>query len=176
VVKRHFTARDGRRITIRHAVPQDAGEIIKIIDAIAREGIYFLRSRFRVSEERERAFISSTLQRGDAFLVAEHDGRLVGWLTLARGRTEYTRHTAEIGLGVILGYRDVGIGRTLLMCALEWATEKGLEKITLGVRASNQRAIHLYEALGFVREGRRVRQIKDNHGRYDDDILMAKFL
>ena len=161
---------------MRDAVPRDSTGIICMIDAVSREEIYFLRSRFRANEEGERAFISGAAKRGDAILVAEHDRQLVGWATLERGRAEYTRHTAEIGLGVIAKSRGVGIGTALLTCALEWAAARGLEKVTLHVRASNLRAIRLYEDLGFAQEGRRIRQVKDCHGRYDDDIPMGKLL
>jgi ribosomal protein S18 acetylase RimI-like enzyme len=147
-----------------------------MIDAVSREEIYFLRSRFQASVEDERAFISGAAKRGDAIMVAERDGELMGWVTLERGRAEYTRHTAEIGLGVVARFRGVGIGTALLRCALEWASARGLERLTLHVRASNTRAIRLYETLGFTQEGRRIRQVKDRRGRYDDDIPMGRLL
>ena len=44
------------------------------------------------------------------------------------------------------------------------------------MRASNHRAQRLYERLGFVEEGRARRAVKDEDGRYDDVIAMARFL
>ena len=175
-MKRRVTTRGGWQILIREAAPADAATTVHMIDVIAREEVYFLRSRFLMSKENERTFISEATRRGDGFLVAEHEGELVGWISLERGRAEFTRHAADLGLGVLPEYRGLGIGTALLTCALDWARENRIEKLTLRVRASNSRAIQLYRGMGFVPEGRRLRQIKDNRGRYDDDILMGRFL
>lgn len=48
----------------------------------------------------------------------------------------------------------------------------GIEKIELRVRATNARAIRLYEGLGFEREGVLRRRIRTQSG-YIDDICMA---
>lgn len=47
-------------------------------------------------------------------------------------------------------HRERGIGRTLLTAALGALAGAGQGSIALGVRADNQRAIGLYESLGFT--------------------------
>jgi len=167
---------DGRAVRLRLAVEGDAAELIQAVDAVAREGAYFLRSRFEVDVEKERAFIASARDRGDLMLVAEIEERIVGWVTLFRGRAEFMQHVGELGMGVIRGYRGLGIGAALMEQTLRWAAGQGFEKVNLGVRASNQRARALYRKFGFVEEGYKVQQIKDLEGRYDDDIEMAYFV
>lgn len=49
--------------------------------------------------------------------------------------------------------RSKGIGKKMLLQLLEEGTKMGVEAFTLEVRTSNDAAIHLYESLGFVREG-----------------------
>ena len=168
--------RDGRTMRLRPAVEADAAELIQAVDAVAREGVYFLRSRFEIDVDKERAFIATATERGDLMLVAEIEGRLVGWVTLFRGRAEFLQHVGELGMGVIQGYRGLGIGAALMVQSLRWAAGQGFEKVNLGVRASNERARALYRKFGFVEEGHKVRQIKDLEGRYDDDIEMAYFV
>jgi ribosomal protein S18 acetylase RimI-like enzyme len=168
--------RDGRTVRLRLAVESDAADLIQAVDAVAREGAYFLRSRFEIDVEKERAFIAAARERGDLMLVAVVGGRLVGWVTLFRGRAEFLQHVGELGMGVIQGYRGLGIGAALMDHTLRWAAGQGFEKINLGVRATNQRARALYRKFGFVEEGHKVRQIKDLEGRYDDDIEMAYFV
>lgn len=47
--------------------------------------------------------------------------------------------------------------------------------MTLGVFATNEAAIQLYESLGFIKEGSRKREFKLENGTYVDDIHMYQF-
>lgn len=167
---------DGRRIELRLAVPEDAEIFIQVVDTVAREGRFFLRSRFSKDLDEEQAFLAGAPQHGNLILLALVEGLLVGWVTMIRGRPEFLRHTAELGMGVLRAYRGLGIGTALMDYALRWAAEQGYEKVNLGVRASNEPAIALYRKFGFVREGYKVREVKDLEGRYDDDLEMAFFV
>jgi RimJ/RimL family protein N-acetyltransferase len=60
---------------------------------------------------------------------------------------------------------------------LAWATSYcfetlGLHKIELDVDADNHRAIHVYEKMGFIREGLRRQRLWVN-GHYEDMIEMG---
>jgi RimJ/RimL family protein N-acetyltransferase len=171
-----FRTRDGRVVWLRQAVEADAAAFIHAIDSVAREQRYFIRSRFEVEEQKERSFIARARQTGDLILVALDGSAVVGWVTLFRAQAEFQRHTAELGMGIIQQYREIGLGTELMDRALRWAAENDIEKVNLGVRASNERAMALYHKFGFVQEGYRVRDIKDRQGRYDDDIEMAYFV
>lgn len=50
-------------------------------------------------------------------------------------------------------FRQLGVGKVMMMALMEWGTALGIENYTLEVRVSNIPAIHLYESLGFVSEG-----------------------
>ncbi|MDB9520083.1 ribosomal protein S18-alanine N-acetyltransferase [Roseofilum reptotaenium CS-1145] len=52
-------------------------------------------------------------------------------------------------------YQNQGLGQFLLCALLESARQRGLERATLEVKASNQRALGLYQKLGFLTAGRR---------------------
>lgn len=54
-------------------------------------------------------------------------------------------------VGVLPGYRNLGIGTALLLQALAGFRESGLERASLEVTAENERAIELYARLGFRR-------------------------
>ena len=79
-------------------------------------------------------------------------------------------------MGVVRGYRGLGVGTALMSYALQWAMEQGFEKDNLGVRASHEPARALSRTFGFVEEGYRVRETKDLHGRYHDSAEMAYFV
>jgi RimJ/RimL family protein N-acetyltransferase len=168
--------RDGRVVWLRPAIEEDAVALIRAVDDVAREQVYFIRSRFQVEEDKERALIARARAEGDLLLVALHGGEIVGWVTLFRAQAEFLRHTARLGMGIVAGFRGAGLGIALLDYTLKWAAENGIEKVNLGVRAGNDRARALYTRFGFVQEGRRVRDIKDLQGCYDDIIEMAYFV
>ncbi|MDZ7959943.1 MAG: ribosomal protein S18-alanine N-acetyltransferase [Aulosira sp. DedQUE10] len=59
-------------------------------------------------------------------------------------------------------YHCQGIGQALLYSLLKTASDRGLERATLEVRASNLAAISLYQKFGFKTAGRRRRYYQDN--------------
>lgn len=59
-------------------------------------------------------------------------------------------------------YHRRGLGQALLYSLLKRASEYGLERATLEVRASNQGAISLYQKFGFKSAGRRPNYYKEN--------------
>lgn len=54
-------------------------------------------------------------------------------------------------VGVMPGYRGLGLGRALVMHALSGYWRAGVRRVALEVTSSNDAALRLYEALGFCR-------------------------
>lgn len=82
----------------------------------------------------------------EGFLVAVMDGQPVGFLAAvvpAEGQARI------LMLAVAEAYRSRGIGSLLIDTFLKASAMKGLRRIELEVRVSNQRAIHFYERYGF---------------------------
>lgn len=98
--------------------------------------------------------------------VAELDGRvaamLVGWLIVDE------LHIATIATHPDL--RGQGIGKAILLHALQSARDEGVLKSFLEVRASNVMAQKMYKSFGYVEDGRRKEYYKDNA---EDAILMS---
>jgi ribosomal protein S18 acetylase RimI-like enzyme len=172
---RKVVAKTGETVYLRPAVAEDAADFIRAVDGVAREGAYFLRSRFEVNLEAEQTMLASASDRGDLILIARAEGEVVGWVTLLHPRAEFMQHTADLGMGVVGPWRGRGIGSALMQYALEYAAERGIEKVRLGVRSGNARAEALYHAFGFVEEGYRLRDVKDLEGCYHDIIEMSWF-
>jgi [ribosomal protein S18]-alanine N-acetyltransferase len=59
-------------------------------------------------------------------------------------------------------YHRQGLGQALLYSLLKTAGDRGLERATLEVRASNLAAISLYQKFGFKTAGRRRHYYQDN--------------
>jgi len=68
-------------------------------------------------------------------------------------------------------FREIGVGSRILEYMIEEAIKKGINKMTLEVRKSNESAINLYQKYGFVNEGIRKSYYADNG---EDAIIMWK--
>ncbi|MEG0754433.1 MAG: GNAT family N-acetyltransferase, partial [Angelakisella sp.] len=79
-----------------------------------------------------------------------------------------------IGIMVHKDYQNAGVGTALMKALLDVADNwLMLVRVELTVFADNERAIHLYEKLGFEKEGlRRMAAIRN--GEYADEFAMAR--
>lgn len=106
-------------------------------------------------------------------LAAEVDGRLAGhiYLILGQGRS---RHSAMLGIYVHDEFQGMGLGKRLMAAILALADDwLMLERVWLQVFADNERAIRLYESMGFVHEGRSVGIVRRD-GRLVDALHMGR--
>src|SRR5581483_3020682 len=105
-------------------------------------------------------------------LVVVADGRAIGDVNLFQIETR--NRNALIGIGIWRPQDcDRGYGTDAMRTMLRWAFgHLNLHRVELSVDAENARAIHVYEKLGFVREGMRREQHYDG-GRYHDELIMG---
>ncbi len=99
------------------------------------------------------------------YVVAELEERMVGYAGLWRIVDE--GHITNVA--VHPDFRRRGIGEALVGVLLDYTLRDGIKSHTLEVRASNHRAISLYEKYGFRDAGRRKNYYEDNH---EDAIIM----
>ncbi|MEM3700911.1 MAG: GNAT family N-acetyltransferase [Candidatus Bathyarchaeia archaeon] len=176
-VIRSFSARDGRRVVLRTPKWEDLDDLLELINSLVDEGAEIIRNA-KVSREEEIDWLSRTLaslEKGEIFfLVAEVEGKVIASSDI-RPLRGFERHVGVLGIIVKSGFRDVGIGTEMMKTLVEQASKMGLKVLTLSAFASNKRAIHVYEKVGFVQTGVIPRKhFKD--GRYIDEIIMTKLL
>jgi RimJ/RimL family protein N-acetyltransferase len=100
-------------------------------------------------------------------IVADVDGKIVGWVTARGGKARVVRHVVDIGIVISRGWRGQGIGTNLMLALIAWARETNIVKrLELDVYTSNDGAIHMYEKLGFITEGCRKKALM-----HDDDYV-----
>ena len=142
--------------TIRSAVDEDAAALSELRLQIDGE-------TENLDREPGEAFIdqkgfqsiikADTENARNIFLVAETNGRLIGFSRCAGTNLKRFRHKVEFGVGVLEEFWGYGIGKNLLQESISWADENGIMKMTLNVMESNENALRLYEKLGFEVEG-----------------------
>ncbi|MDX3579884.1 MULTISPECIES: GNAT family N-acetyltransferase [unclassified Streptomyces] len=113
--------------------------------------------------------------RPEDFLVAELDGRVVGYVRLVPPTPlAANAHVRQIqGLAVLDEARGNGVGRALVRAAVEETRRQGARRITLRVLGHNAPARKLYEAEGFTVEGVLPEEFLLD-GAYVDDVLMGR--
>jgi GNAT superfamily N-acetyltransferase len=86
-----------------------------------------------------------------ALLVAEEDGRVVGWVHVELLNSLESGMRANIGgLVVDEGHRSVRIGAELLAAAEAWARERGVDRMVVYTRITRERAHRFYEREGYA--------------------------
>ena len=167
-----WTLRDGRSVTVRRAVPDDAQRILEHVNRVAAEGVYIMTERLRHSLEEEREILRGFDGQAGLFLVALVADELVATADFRRGAQAKNAHTASLGIAIRKELRGLGLGRAMLEEGIRWARSVGIRKLTLGVFATNEPAIRLYRSLGFVEEGRLRGQVILG-GIPVDELLLA---
>lgn len=174
------------RFTIREAVAEDAEAIIAYMKRITSEpdnGLLYEPGEFDWSIEQEQAFIQAQMDSDNGvMLVAEIDqppetGKtIIGLVNCGGGPRRANRHTVSLGISVKLEWRNQGVGTALMEQVIQWARETGIvTRIQLDVFETNERAIHVYEKLGFQVEGTKIRAYYKN-GQWIDARFMTLLL
>jgi RimJ/RimL family protein N-acetyltransferase len=141
------------------------------LDIVARERKYLIFLEAPPIEAM-LAFVRDNIVAGHPHMVAVADGEVVGWCDIRRGARDAESHCGSLGMGIVPGYRDRGLGRRLITATLDAAKASGLHRVELNARAENLRAIALYERVGFEHEGVARDAVKID-GRYFDSVKMG---
>jgi RimJ/RimL family protein N-acetyltransferase len=148
---------DGRRVTIRGAVPDDAPALIECLKRVGGESSYltFGPEGRGFDEVKQRAVLAEAHAKDNALALVALDGdRIVGNLLFEGGDRPRIRHGGELGISVLQAYGGKGVGRAMLEALIAWAEGSGVvRKLDLRVRSDNLAAIRLYERLGWKVEG-----------------------
>jgi ribosomal protein S18 acetylase RimI-like enzyme len=104
--------------------------------------------------------------------VESPDARFVAHLDLGGSGIPSEKHRATLGIGVEASFYRRGIGRGLMLEAIEFATCNHIEWIDLSVFSDNHAAIGLYRSFGFDEVGRRIDRFRIS-GCSVDDVMMS---
>jgi len=174
---RSFNAKDRRKVILRTPKWEDLDDFLELINSLVDERADILRTE-RVSREEEIDFLSRVLSRLEKdemfYLIAEVDGKVVAVSEISK-RSGYEKHVGVIGIAIRNGFRDSGIGTEMMKTLLEQAQKMGLKVLTLTAFATNKRAIHVYEKVGFMQTGT-IPKKHFKEGKYIDEIILTKLL
>lgn len=124
-----------RKVIIRPVRPEELVEILRV--------------EYKCFPDPYPLDLLQHLQRENplSFLVAEVDGRVVGYII---GTVRFPNVGHVLAIGVEPEYRGKGIGTALMKSIFEYFKKRGVGKVRLEARESNKVARQFYRSLGFV--------------------------
>ena len=175
---RTFSARDGQEVVLRTLTWNDLDDLMAMINSLVEERADILIDE-KVSRDEEIDWLSralARLERDEVFyLAAEVSGKVVGNSEIGRKTSGHDKHVGTLGIVISNGYRNLGIGTEMIKTLIEQAHAMNLKLLTLSVYATNERARHVYQKLGFADTGRIPKKFF-KEGRYVDETTMARAL
>lgn len=135
---------------LRPATEADIPAILAIWNPLIRD----TSVTFTTEEKTPEGLAADIAARGDAFIVAEAAGRVLGFAGFGPFRTgPGYRHTAEHTVILAEAARGQGTGRALIARLEEVARARGIHTLIGAVSGENAGAIGFHEAVGFTRAG-----------------------
>ena len=150
--------------TIRHCGPSDLPSVVEINIASLPEHYsdYFFESILKELPE--------------SFIVAETNQKVVGYIMckIEFGfsnfrKLGFVKKGHVVSVAVLPEHRGKGIGRSLLLEAINGLAFRKSDEIYLEVRVSNDLAVRMYQSLGFLIKSRLRSYYRDG----EDAYLMA---
>lgn len=165
--------------TIRSAIESDAKNLSELRLQIDGETENMDREKGEAFIDQagfEKIIETDTNHPRNLFLVAEMDGRIVGYSRCEGYELKRFSHKVEFGLGVLKDFWGYGIGKNLMKETISWVDTNGIKKIVLkGVLETNEKAIGLYKSLGFEIEGLMKKDRILSDGKYYNTYMMGRF-
>ncbi|WMJ89873.1 GNAT family N-acetyltransferase [Anaerocolumna sp. MB42-C2] len=161
------------------AGPEDAEAIIEYLNIIGGESdnLLFGKGEFNLSVKQEQSFISGINNSANSImLLGKVNGEIVSVSSLSGYSKARIAHRGEIAISVKKSFWGQGFGTAMMKELIKFGKETAkLEVIQLEVKSDNEKAIHLYENLGFVKIGTYKKFFKINN-KYYDAYLMNLYL
>ncbi len=163
---------DGTPVELRRMTHADRDAVLAFARDLPQEDLLFLR--LDITEERVVDDWIQNLETGHSLsLVAYDNSGLIGYASIHRNPTSWSRHIGEVRVNVNPAYRSRGLGRVLTSNIVDLAHELGLQKLTAQMTSDQRGAQAAFRRLGFVPEAHLADYVLDRNGATRDMIIMS---
>jgi len=143
------TLKDGREIILTLYRLEDKEALVPMYAGMSPEALKWGMPPYdRARIERWTSDLTNNIN-----LIARSEERVVGHLYMFRTPYERRKGVADLLIYIHQDFQDLGLGTRMMGKAIEIAKERGFHRLGLTVVADNERAINVYEKVGFKREG-----------------------
>ena len=174
--------KNGIEVCIRTPTEQDVTKTLKYLKEVFQDDRFFGTTSEDAKEfqtpEKQHERINSHCQDDNKLLVVTVcDDNIVSMSHVDCGSKKRTQHVGDMGISILPEYRGNRLGTAIMQVMVDWAmAHPNIEKLALEVWSKNAPAIGLYRKMGFVEEGRKIREGKYADGTYDDMVRMYRFV
>ena len=145
------TSRRGAQLEIRRATPEDAAGIWAMLQPVIEEGETYALDR---GMKREDA-LSYWMDSDKETFVAEENAALVGTYYLRANQAGGGSHVANCGYVTSREASGRGVARQMCLHSIEHARSRSYRAMQFNfVVSTNERAVRLWQSLGFTIAGR----------------------
>lgn len=160
---------------IRPATAQDIPALLAIWNPIIRDTMVTFASIPKTAQDLF-SMMKDKERDGQAFLVAEHQGQVVGFACYGQFRAgNGYRHAMEHTIILGPAARGAGLGRALMARLEDHARKAGVHCMMAGVSGGNPEGAAFHAAIGFTQIAR-IPQVGRKFDQWWDLILMQKIL
>ncbi len=171
--------RNGKTLKIRSAVEQDAENLLAYCNLVGGESDFLTYGKNGCNRtvEQERQFLGEFQnQPNSIYLLGFIEEELVCSANLCAEPKARLAHNCELGITVRKKLWGLGAAGILMQELIDFAKNRSmLRAIHLGVYATNEPAIRLYQKFGFQTVGR-LKDYFSVDGHYYDELLMDLYL
>lgn len=173
--------KDGTWMLLRSPEPSDAAARIEYLRRVNGETDFMARGGKDSPSDAELVaqVIADQLDSEDMLEIAAWmDGRMVacGGISPVSRSQPRRRHRAQLGIAVLKECWNRGVGGAIVRALIAEAPKLGYRQIELTVVDGNDRALALYEKLGFQVVGRMPGGMGYEDGSFRDEITMVRML
>lgn len=113
-----------------------------------------------------------TFDEYGVIFFAEHDNYLIGMTGIRMGESPKTKHGAYVwGVYIRPAWRGLHVAEALIELCADWAQERGVVILKLGVMSNNDSAIRCYKRCGFTVYGTEPRALYHDNQYYDEYLM-----
>jgi len=165
-------------MNFRTASLDDLQKLVALYKAVAREAGGIARLEHEVTEDYVKEFLTKSLASG-LIIVGEHPEdpeRLVAAMHGYKAGIKIFEHVlGDVTVVVHPEFQGKKVGKTLMMIFLDEIVRNrpDIGKVELFTGEGNQRAMALYQSLGFRIEGRFEMRVRTPDKNYEADIPMG---
>jgi len=175
LVKRTYpwqTAINGVEIVFRLMEPSDRDDIVAFGRSLPEHDLLFLR--VDVTDPKVVDEWVENVEKGRTItILAESEGKIIGYAVLHREEVSWTRHVGEIRVMLKPELRGFGLGKLLANEVFAIAKDLGLQKIMVRMTTDQRGARGMVESLGFRPEALLADFAIARNGRTHDLLIMT---
>ncbi len=106
-------------------------------------------------------------------VAASHKGEILGTTAVLLDKNSWSAHVGELRILVRPEAREIGLGRILIQESFLIGLDLGLEKLTVRMTLDQDRAIAVFEEMGFKTEALLKDHVKDGTGTKHDLLVLS---